>query len=679
MTTRRGFLKTLGAGILVGIRAEAQRRGGGRAFPPDLSAWLHIAEDGTVTAFTGKIDGGQNSRTALTQVIAEELRAPLGSIRMVMGDTDLVPYDAGTFGSQTTPVMSPQMRRAAATARELLVDLAARRWKADRASLTAANGKVSGPGGQSVSFGELTRGQKLVRTISPDTPLTPATEWKTAGTSAPKVNGRDMVTGRHKFPSDLKPTGVLFGKVLRPPAAGASLAAFDASAAEAMQGVKVVREGDFAAVAAPTPAAASRALAALKADWKTTPQPGQRELFEHLKKTAKPGSGDSRGSLVEGMAAAEIKLSAAYTTPYIAHVPLEPRAAVAEWKDGKLTVWTGTQRPFGVRAELASAFGIPEDRVRVIMPDMGSGYGGKHTGDAAIEAARLARAAGKPVKVVWTREEEFNHAYFRPAALIEVSSGARKDGTLTAWEFHNYNSGGAGIATYYDVPHRLIEFHPCNSPLRQGSYRALAATANHFARETHMDELARACGMDPLQFRLKNVKDERFRAVLQAAAARFAWPHMKASPQRGFGVAAGFEKGGYVATCVEVEADKASGTFKVLTVVEAFECGAVINPDHIRNQIEGCIVMGLGGALFEKIEFEEGKILNPRLSRYRVPRFADVPAIEIVLLDRKDLTPAGAGETPIVGIAPAIGNAIFDATGVRLRSLPLDLRALNVG
>ncbi len=510
MTTRRGFFKALGAGILVGIRMEAQRRGG-RAFPPDLSAWLHIAEDGTITAFTGKIDGGQNSRTALTQVVAEELRAPLASIRMVMGDTDLVPYDAGTFGSQTTPIMSPQLRRAAATARELLVDLAAQRWKADRASLTVAGGKVAGPGGQSVSFGELTRGQKLVRTISPDTPLTPATEWKIAGTSVPKVNGRDMVTGRHKYTSDFKPAGVLYGKVLRPPAAGASLVSFDPSAAEAMPGVKVVREGDFAAVAAPTPSAAARALAALKADWKTKPQAGQRELFEHLKKTAKPGSDDSRGSLAEGMTAAEVKLNATYTTPYIAHVPLEPRAAVAEWKDGKLTVWTGTQRPFGLRTELASAFGIPEDRVRVIMPDMGSGYGGKHTGDAALEAARLARAAGKPVKVVWTREEEFNHAYFRPAALIEVSSGARKDGTLTAWEFHNYNAGGAGIATYYDVPHKLIRFHPCNSPLRQGSYRALAATANHFARETHMDELARACGMDPLRFRLKNVKDERFR------------------------------------------------------------------------------------------------------------------------------------------------------------------------
>lgn len=678
MNTRRQFFRSFGAGIMVGIPLEAQR-GGRRPFPADLAAWLHIAGDGTVTAYTGKIDGGQNSRTALTQVIAEELRAPLASIRMVMGDTDLTPYDAGTFGSQTTPVMSPQMRRAAATARELLLDLAAQRAKTDRASLAAADGKITGPGGISFSYGELTRGQKLVRTIAPETPLTPAAEWKIAGTSVPKVNGRDMVTGRHKFTSDLKPAGMLYGKVLRPPSAGATLASVDASAALAIPDVRVVSEEGFAGVAAPTAAAAARALAALKPQWKTGPQPGQRELFELLKKTARPGSPDTRGSIEEGMAAAEIKLSGVYTTPYIAHVPLEPRAAVAEWKDGKLTVWTGTQRPFGVRSELASAFNIPEDRVRVIMPDMGSGYGGKHSGETAIEAARLARAAGKPVKVTWTREEEFTFAYFRPAALIEVSSGARKDGTLTAWEFHNYNAGGAGIATYYDVPHQRIEYHPSRSPLRQGSYRALAATANHFARETHMDEIARACGMDPLQFRLKNVKDERFRAVLQAAAARFAWPHQKASPKRGFGVAAGFEKGGYVATCVEVEADREAGTFKVLTVVEAFECGAVINPDHLRNQIEGCIVMGLGGALFEKIEFEGGKILNPRLSRYRVPRFADIPAIEVVLVDRKDLMPAGAGETPIVGIAPAIGNAICDATGVRLRSLPLNLSALNLG
>jgi isoquinoline 1-oxidoreductase len=307
----------------------------------------------------------------------------------------------------------------------------------------------------------------------------------------------------------------------------------------------------------------------------------------------------------------------------------------------------------------------------VIVPDTGSGYGGKHTGEAAIEAARLAKAAGAPVKVTWSREEELTWAYFRPAGVIEVSSGVTGDGAITAWEFHNYNSGGAGIRTPYEIPHQRIVFHPARSPLRQGSYRGLAATANHFAREVHMDELARSVKMDPLELRFKNLKDERLRAVFDAAAKAFGWGKGDRTPGRGVGIAGGVEKGGYVATCAEVSVDRASGDVKVVRVVTAFECGAVVNPDGLKNQIEGALIQGLGGALFEAVEFENGRILNPKLSSYRVPRFGDVPALETVVLDRKDLPSAGAGETPIVALAPAIGNAIYDATGVRLRSLPL--------
>jgi isoquinoline 1-oxidoreductase len=377
------------------------------------------------------------------------------------------------------------------------------------------------------------------------------------------------------------------------------------------------------------------------------------------------------GSIDEGLARADKKLKQTYTVAYIAHAPLEPRAAVAEWKEGKLTVWTGTQRPFGVRSELSRAFRIPEEQVRVVVPDTGSGYGGKHTGEAAIEAARLAKGAGKPVKLVWSREEEFTWAYFRPAGVIDVTSGVLNDGTITAWEFHNYNSGGAAIRTLYDIANQRIEFHGSDAPLRSGSYRALAATANHFARESHMDEIAHSVGMDPLAFRLKNLKDPRVRAVLEAAAEKFGWGKTSATQTRGFGIAGGFEKGAYVATCAEVSVDQASGAVKVVRATTAFECGAVINPEHLKNQIEGSVVMGIGGALFEAIDFENGRILNPRFSRYRVPRFSDTPLLETVLLDRKDLPSVGAGETPIVAIAPAIGTAIFNATGVRIRSLPM--------
>ena len=373
----------------------------------------------------------------------------------------------------------------------------------------------------------------------------------------------------------------------------------------------------------------------------------------------------------EGLNAASHKLQATYTIAYIAHTPLEPRAAVAWWDGGKLTGWTGSQRPFGVRSELADAFGIAQENVRVIVPDTGAGYGGKHTGEAAVEAARLAKGAGKPVKLVWTRQEEFTWAYFRPAGVIDITAGVRDDGAITAWEFQNYNSGGSGLRSPYDIPNQKSQSHDSNSPLRQGSYRALAATANHFARESHMDDLATAVKMDPLDFRLKNLKDPRLRAVLEAAAESFGWRGAKSGGGHGIGLAAGTEKGSYLATCVEVLADKDSGSVKVIRAVSAFDCGAVVNPNHLKNQVEGALVMGLGGALFEAIEFENGMVTNPRLSDYRVPRFSDLPRIEVVLINRKDVPSAGAGETPIVCIAPAIGNAIFNAANVRLRSMPL--------
>ncbi len=320
-------------------------------------------------------------------------------------------------------------------------------------------------------------------------------------------------------------------------------------------------------------------------------------------------------------------------------------------------------------ASLSQDLGIPEEQVHVMMPDTGSGYGGKHNGDAAVEAARLAKAAGKPVRRNWTREEELTWAYFRPGGLIEVSGKLNPDGTIAAWEFYNYNSGPSGLESPYEIPNKKEQHLPSQTPLRQGSYRGLAGTANHFVRESYMDELAHSIQMDPLEFRLKNAKDERLRNAIQAAADKFGWKARQKSEGRGFGIAAGFEKGGYVANCAEVRV--VNGAVKVVRVVAVFECGAVVNPDQLKNQVEGAVAMGIGGALFEHIDFADARIITNRLARYRLPRFTDMPVIEVVLLDRKDLTPAGAGETPIMAIAPAIGNAIFDATGQRHRSLPM--------
>ena len=658
---RREFFKFLGAGLLVVSvlkpAVAAQESGGARrrgdSLPKEIDAWLHIGENGKVTVYTGKVEMGQNIRTSLSQAVAEELHVPIEKIEMVMGDTQLTPFDMGTFGSRTTPTMNLQLRKVAATAREMMIGLAAAQWQTDRQHLVAADGKVTNSQNKrSIEYAELTKGQQLTQTVTAETPLIPATNWKVAGQSALKVDGRDFVTGKHRYPSDQKLPDMLYGKVLRPPSFGATLLSVDTQKAEQM-GATVVHDGNFVGAAAASTELAAAAIAAIHAEWKSDLQPSSKELFDYLRKNTVEGkdpTGDGDrydvGAVDQALSVADHRLQQTYTVSYIAHTPLEPRAALAKWDGDNLTVWTGTQRPFGVRGQLAEAFRIPEDRVHVLMPDTGSGYGGKHTGETAIEAARLARAAKRPVKLVWTREEEFTWAYFRPAGVIDVTSGVRSDGTITAWEFHNYNSGSAGIRTYYEIPNQRIVFHAVNSPLRQGSYRALAATANHFARESHMDEMAHAVKMDPLEFRLKNLKDARLRAVFEAAAKQFGWGKSKTAGQ-GFGMGGGYEKLGNIATFAEVHVDRQSGDVKVVRVVSAFECGAIVNPDGLRNQIEGSNVQGLGGALFEAIEFDNGKILNGRMSQYRVPRFSDVPVLETVLLDRKDIPSVGAGECPI--------------------------------
>ena len=684
-SNRREFFKFLGAGVFIACassKASAfQESGGGRRnseeLPKEIDAWLHIGEDGGITVFTGKVEVGQNIRTSLTQAVAEELKVPVHSIRLVMGDTQLVPFDMGTFGSRTTPVMNLQLRRVSAAARDALVDLAAKQWGVDRARLTTSDGQVFDPQTKrSLPYAQIVKGQQITQMLPAEDPLIPASDWKIAGRSLPKVNGRDFVTGKHRYPSDQTLPGMLYGKVARPTAFNATLVSAETQAAEQLPGVMVVRDGNFLGVAAPTSRIAEQALSLIHLQWKAEPQPSKAELFEYLKKNQSPredrdeGPVAKKGDVPKALAAAAHKVQQTYNINYIAHAPLEPRAALAEWNGDQLNVWTGTQRPFGVRGELATAFHLPEDKVRVFMPDTGAAYGGKHTGDAAIEAARLARAARKPVKVVWTREEEFTWAYFRPAGVIEVTSGVDAGGKITAWEFHNYNSGSAGIPTYYDIPNQLIEFHPVKSPLRQGSYRGLAATANHFAREVHMDELAHVVGVDPLEFRVKNLREERLRDVFVKGAEKFGWSKPKPK-NHGYGVGGGYEKLGYVATFVEVAVDRGTGDVKIERVLTAFDCGAIVNPDGLRNQLIGANIMALGGALFETVEFENGRILNNHFASYRVPRFRDLPPMDAFLLDRKDEPSVGAGEAPIVGLAPAIANAVFDVVGVRLRGMPL--------
>lgn len=675
---RRAFLQSMGTGLAVtftfGSALGSVLKTDLKDSEDQLSAWIHIGADNLVTVFTGKAEVGQNIRTSLAQIVAEELEVSVAKIVMVMGDTSLTPYDRGTFGSRSVPYMGPELRKAAASAREYLIELAANRWKTDRSSIKIENGvALNLKSKEKINIGQLTNGKKIVKAVDDKVVLKPASAWKVAGTSVKKVNGKDFVTGKHKYVSDMILPDMLYGKVLRAPAYGATMASVDTSVARAMKDVVVVEDGNFVGVAAPSLSVAIEALAAIKAEWKTTSQPSHEEIFKLLKEKGDKGNNeDSSGNAETAFNNAELKIERSFTIDYIAHAPLEPRAGVAQWTDGKLTVWTGTQRPFGVQEELEELFHIPKDNIRVIQPDTGSGYGGKHTGEAGIEAARLARDAKKPVKLVWTREEEFTWAYFRPAGVIDVKAGISRDGKLTAWEFHNYNSGGSGIETPYSVADKKIQFHQSDSPLRQGSYRGLAATANVFARECIMNDLAATAKLDPLAFRLQNLQNERMINVLKAAAEKFGWGKPVA-PGHGVGIACGDEKGSYIATCAEVAIDPDPETdgVKVTRVVAAFECGAIINPNHLENQIQGSVIQGMGGALFEWIDFKNGKIINPAFSTYRVPRFADCPKLDVVMLNRTDIPSAGAGETPIFGIAPAIRNAIDNATGKKLYALPM--------
>jgi isoquinoline 1-oxidoreductase subunit beta len=681
--SRRSFVKVLGAGLLLAVTLPAiaqesgqrSRAGGAR----NLGARIHIGKDGTLTVLTGKVEGGQGSRAELSQAAAEELGVPLGSVQLLMADTGSVPDDGGTYGSMTTPRTVPPVRQAAAEARNLLFEFAAQQWKVERNTLAMRDGKVFDPAGRrSLTYADLANSDAaaklLEQAIPADVELTAVKEWKVLGIPTLRPNGRDIVTGAHKYPSDIARPGMLYGKILRAPSFGAKLVSIDLAPAKALKDVVVVQDEQFVGVAAPNSSLAEIALQKISdtAKWETVPQPSSKELFDYLKQNAEGGV--PTNPYADEIAGAKV-VRQTYNVPYIQHSPLEPRAAVAEWSDDKLTVWTGSQNPFGIRSELARAFHLSQENARVVIPDFGGGYGGKHTGECAMEAARLAKAASKPVSLRWTREEEFTWAYFRPAGVIDAEASLDAQGKIATWHFININSGAQGVDTPYISGKKNCRYIASKPPLRHGSYRGLATTANNFAREVFMDEVAAAAGVDPLEFRLAHLENPRLRAVLEKTAKEFDWATrvQKKDPAISVGLACGIDKGSFVAACVEVAIDRKENKIKVTRVCQTFECGKILSPANLLAQVQGGIIMGLGAALREEMQFENGAITNASFGKYRVPRFEDVPELDVHLLDRPDLASAGAGETPIIVIAPAIANAIFRATGKSVRALPVRL------
>jgi len=685
---RRDFLKTVGGGLVIlvslpsaGVRElEAQ----GRGYPTDVNAYLHIAEDGQVTFFSGKIEMGQGVMTSLTQMCAEDLGVPVERIHIVMGDTASCPWDMGTFGSMTTRFFGPAVRAAAAQAKLILTDLGARHLGVARSAVSAEDGTVfvTRQRGRRVTYGALVRGQRITHTVDERAVLKAVREFRVMGRSIKRLDGHEKVTGAAKYAGDIRRPGMLYAKIVRPPAHGATVRRIDTSAAAAMPGVTVISIDGMTALLAADPETAERARDAVRAEWDVPPATVNTDtIFDHLVDAAPaPDEEENVGDLVAGRSGSAHTFDMTYHDGYVAHAPMEPHTAVAEIADGKATVWSSTQAPFAQQREIAAAIGFQPADVRVITPYVGGGFGGKTAGRQAIEAARLAQAARRPVMVQWTRAEEFFYDGFGPAAVVRVSSGVDANGRFTFWDYQVYAAGTRATEVFYDVPNRRVRVYAGWNrtprgyhPFAVGPWRAPGARSNRFAAEQQVDVMAAAAGMDPLEFRLRNTSDPRMLSVLRAVGRASGW-QSRVAPQRtgrGRGLACGVDAGAYVAHVADVSVDRTSGAITVERVVCAQEMGIVVNPEGATMQMEGCITMGLGYALAEELRFEGGKILDENFDTYTLPRFSWLPRIETLIVPNDDLAPQGGGEPAIVNMGAVIANAVYDATGARLTRMPM--------
>jgi isoquinoline 1-oxidoreductase len=599
-----------------------------------------------------------------------------------MGDTDLCPWDAGTFGSLSIRHFGMFLREAAREARGVLLEMAADYLSSPPGRLVARDGAIydrSKPD-RRISYGELTKGRIIEKHLNDVPPLKPSAEYETMGQSFPRRDAVEKVTGTAKFSGDIRLDGMLYAKILRPPAHGAKLVKADTDPAKHIDGLQIVKEGDFVAVLHEHPEVAELGLAQIKAQF-DRPETGvdDKTIFNHLlKSTPNPEIASEGGNLKTGEKLASTVIEETYYNSYVAHAPMEPHTAAAEFDGKKLTVWASTQTPFRVKELIAEQLSLPPDRVRIITPYVGGGFGGKSASRQALEAARLAKRIGRPVQVAWSRAEEFFYDTFRPAAIVKIKSGLNSSGKITFWDYNVYYAGMRGSKQFYEVPHHKEVIHGRwsgragkNHPFGIGPWRAPANNTNTYARDLHLNLMAAKAGADPLQFRLKHLKDKRMISVLQAAAKAFGWQSLKTPSGRGHGIACGIDAGTYVAFMAEVEVDRASGSVDVKRVVCAQDMGVVVNPEGATTQMEGCITMGLGYALTEEIHFTDGEIFDLNFDTYALPKFSWLPKIETVILANPNLAPQGGGEPAIIGMGGVIATAIHDAVGAAVFQLPM--------
>ncbi len=685
---RRSFLKSVGGGVVVlfttpprfslAEESHAASASGGEGF----NAYLRIGDDGRVTCFTGKIEMGQGIVTSLPQMLADELDVAVDMIDMIMGDTDRCPFDRGTWGSLTTRVFGPELRAAGAQARGILLGLASEKLSVPLNRLEVKDGVVFDRSDHSnnITYAALTRGEAIVDDMKSPAPVKPASKYKVMGQALKRRDSVDKVTGKAQFTADIHLPGMLIARLLRPSSHAAKLNGLDASAAEAITGVRVVQDGDLVAVLHEKRHIADRALLLLKPDY-SVPESTLTEdnIHEHLMSMAPDGVPIADGGdLAEGERLAVEVIEHTYQDPYVAHAPMEPHVALANWEDGKMTVWASTQSPFGLKRQLVSELGLAEDKVRVLTPFVGGGFGGKGASPQGVQAARLSKITGKPVQVFWTREDEFFWDQYQPASIVKIRSGLSKAGKPVFWDYRVYFAGARGSEQHYDIPHHRTVAHsrgwnapPGSHPFATGAWRGPGASSNVFAREQHIDIMAAKAGIDPLEFRLQNCSHPKYLGVLKAAAEKFGWKPSPGPSGRGIGVACGIDADTVVASMAEVEVDRKTGQIKVKRVVCAQDMGQVVNPQGATLQMEGCIAMGMGYALTEAQRFRGGEILDLNFYNYELPLFSTQPKIETILIDSDDPDPHGGGEPAIINMGAVIANAVFDAIGVRIFELPL--------
>ncbi len=684
---RRDFFALLGGGVAVYLSSRnpsellALPLIQQREVPEDFNAFLTIYEDGTVICHVGKIEMGQGPITSLPQQVADELDVSIESIKMVMGDTATCSYDAGTWGSLTTREYSHYLRAACAEARAVLIQLAVEHLNISPENAKVKDGIVfdASKPEKKISYGWLTKGERIERSMDEKPKVKDHTEFYYVGQSLLRADSRLKVTGEAKYTADIPMEGRVYAKVLRPPSHHVKLKTVDFSEAEKMTGVEVIRDGDLIAVLHKLPDIAERALGTIKAEYTGDEnEVDDQSIFSHLL----TATGDIRerekaGDLEAGEAQADFIVESEFHDGYKAHAPIEPHAAMANWEGEKVTVWGSCQSPFGAQDQIAQELGMALEDVRVISPFVGGGFGGKIYHPQVMEVVKIARLVNKPVLLAYTREEEFFMDFFRSAAAIRIRSGITEKGLISLWDYKHYFFEARGSDTIYNVPNKLTTSYVARrgspvQPLPTGAWRAPGANSNTFARESHIDIMAAKAEIDPVEFRLRNLADEKMIAVIEALKAKFGYTPAKGPSGRGIGMACGTDAGTWVAVMIAVKVDIETGNVQAIKAVVSQDMGMCVNPQGSIIQAEGCVTMGMGYALSEDIEFKGGDVISSNFDNYQLPLFSWTPeVIDTVILDRMDEPPQGGGEPAIICMGGALANAIFDACGARLHQMPM--------